>query len=249
MGDKMSYRVALDDKSSDTNGFMDSNWWSRKVKNHGIPQAFVINQNGVIAWMGHPAELKREVLDDILSGHYDMAKAAADYKKELEEGAKFENLNDRLVSAVGKKQWDQAEVALNEIISAFPKLEKGFTSTRFQILLGQQKHDQAFQFAESFANLHPKDSVGQNELAWTLLTRPGVEQRGIELAKKLAVHANESSGRTNGAILDTLARAQFMTGETNEAITTEKAAVNAGSDGRRQEYSKTLAAYQEGKLP
>ena len=249
MGDKMTYRVALDDKSGDADGFMSSNWWPRKVNHHGIPHAFVINQNGVIAWIGHPAGLKKEILDDVLSGHYDIAKAAADYKKELEENAKLMGLDDKLFSAVDKKQWDEAEAALNEVVAAFPKLEKSYTSTRLKILLGQQKHDQAFQFAESFANLHPKDFDRQNVLAWTLLSIPGVEQRGIELAKKLAVHANESSGQTNGEILDTLARAQFMTGETNEAIATEKTAVNAGPDEERGVYSKTLAAYQEGKLP
>lgn len=249
MGDKMTYRVALDDKSSDADGFMSSNWWPRKVNHHGIPEAFVINQNGVIAWMGHPAELKRQVLGDILSGHYDITKAAADYKKESADNAKLQDLDDQLFSAVNKKQWDRAEAALNQVVAAFPKLEKSFTSIRLRILVGQQKHDQAFQFAESFANSHPKDFDRQNDLAWTLLTQPGVGQRGIELAKNLAVRANDSSGRTNAEILDTLARAQFMAGETNEAIATEKSAVNAGPDGRKGEYSKTLDDYQAGKLP
>jgi thiol-disulfide isomerase/thioredoxin len=249
MGDKMTYRVALDDKSGDAEGFMSSHWWPRKVNHHGIPHAFVINQNGVIVWIGHPATLKRQVLDDVLSGRYDVAKAAADYKKELEENTKLQDLDDKLFSPLDKKQWDQAEAALNQVVAAFPKLEKSFTSARLEILLGQQKHDQAFQFAESFANLYPKDFDRQNVLAWTLLTQPGVEQRGIELAKKLAVRANESSGRTNGKILDTLARAQFMTGETNEAIATQKTAVTAVPDEEKEKYSKTLAAYQEGKLP
>ena len=249
MGDKITYRVALDDKSSDTNGFMSSNWWPRKVNHHGIPHAYVINQSGVIEWIGPPAGLKKEVLDEILSGHYDMAKAAVDYKKELEENTKLLDLDDKLFSAEDKGQWDQVEAALNEIVAAFPKLENSYTSTRLKILLGQQKHDQAFEFAESFADSHPKDFYRQNVLAWTLLSVPGVEQRGLELAKKLAVRANQSSGRTNAEILDTLARAQFVTGETNEAITTEESAVKTGPDEEKEQFAKTLAAYQEGKLP
>jgi len=49
MGDKMTYRVALDDKSQETNGFMSEHWWKRKVNNHTIPHAFIINKEGHIA--------------------------------------------------------------------------------------------------------------------------------------------------------------------------------------------------------
>jgi thiol-disulfide isomerase/thioredoxin len=249
MGDKMTYRVALDDKSHDTNGSMSSNWWPRNVNHHGIPHAFVINQNGVIAWMGHPEGLKSEVLDEILSGHYHIEKAAAEYKKGLEQDAKLQNLQEVLFVAVDRKDWNEAEVALNDTIAAYPKLENSFTSIRLKILLGQHRLGQALRFADSFANSHPKDFGRQNVIAWTLLTEPGVNERGIELAKKLAVHAYEGSGRTNFEILDTLSRAQFMTGETNEAIATEKSALSAAPDDAKAQCTKTLAAYQEGKLP
>jgi thiol-disulfide isomerase/thioredoxin len=248
-GDKMTYRVALDDKSHDPAGFMSSNWWPRKVNGHAIPHAFVINRNGIITWMGDPRGLKSEVLDDILSGHYDIDKAAAEYKKGLEYNAKIHDLEDNLFSAVNMKNWDQAEAVLNLIVASFPKVENSLASTRLKILLGQQKPDQAFQFAESFADSHPKDFQKQNLLAWTLLTEPGVEERGLEVAKKLAARANDYCGRTNAEIMDTLARAQFMTRETNQAIATEKSAVNAASDDAKGQYTKTLAAYREGRLP
>jgi thiol-disulfide isomerase/thioredoxin len=80
MGDKMTYRVAIDDKSQEANGFMAEHWWKRKVNNHTIPHAFIINKEGRIAWIGHPAGLNEKLLNDILSGHYDLARAA-DYKK------------------------------------------------------------------------------------------------------------------------------------------------------------------------
>ncbi len=68
MGDKMTYRVALDDKSRETDGFMAEHWWKRKVNNHTIPNAFVIKQ-GRIAWIGHPMGLNEKLLQDILSNH------------------------------------------------------------------------------------------------------------------------------------------------------------------------------------
>jgi thiol-disulfide isomerase/thioredoxin len=79
MGDKMTYRVALDDKSQAEEGFMSANWWKRKVNHHTIPTAFIINRDGIIAWIGHPADLSEKILEDIVSSHYDLAKAVVDY--------------------------------------------------------------------------------------------------------------------------------------------------------------------------
>ena len=76
MGDKMTYRVALNDKSQETNGFMKINWMKAAEQN-GIPTAFVIDKQGRIAWIGHPMGLNEQILGDILAGRFDMAKAAA----------------------------------------------------------------------------------------------------------------------------------------------------------------------------
>jgi len=67
MGDKMSYRVALDDKSQDSDGFMASHWWKRKVDQHSIPTAVVINKAGRIAWIGHPQDLNEKLIEDVLA--------------------------------------------------------------------------------------------------------------------------------------------------------------------------------------
>jgi len=67
MGAQMTYRVALDDKSQDPDGFVATRWWKRKVNNHTIPHAFVINRQGRIVWSGHPMELNEQLLNRILS--------------------------------------------------------------------------------------------------------------------------------------------------------------------------------------
>jgi thiol-disulfide isomerase/thioredoxin len=70
MGDKMTYRVALDDKSHDSEGFMTSHWWKRGVNHHGIPTAFIIKDQR-IAWIGHPMALNEEKINQILSPSFD----------------------------------------------------------------------------------------------------------------------------------------------------------------------------------
>ena len=67
MGDKMTYRVALDDKASDKKGQMAKTWMEAAGRD-GIPSAFLVNTKGTIAWIGHPMELKEETIEDALAG-------------------------------------------------------------------------------------------------------------------------------------------------------------------------------------
>ena len=55
--------------------------WMAAAGRDSIPTAFIVNQQGRIAWIGHPMEMTEKLWDDILAGHYDVAKAAADYDK------------------------------------------------------------------------------------------------------------------------------------------------------------------------
>ena len=56
MGEKMTYRVALDDKSKEEKGMM-AKTWMEAAGQDGIPAAFVVDKAGKIAWIGHPTEL------------------------------------------------------------------------------------------------------------------------------------------------------------------------------------------------
>src|SRR6267142_4879134 len=77
MGEKMTYRVALDDKSSDGKGQMAKTWMEAAGQN-GIPSAFLVDTKGVIAWIGHPMQMKEATIEEVLAGNFDVKKAAAD---------------------------------------------------------------------------------------------------------------------------------------------------------------------------
>ena len=66
MGDKMTYRVALDDKTSDKRGKMAQTWMEAAGRD-GIPSAFLVDTKGKIAWIGHPMELKEETIEAALA--------------------------------------------------------------------------------------------------------------------------------------------------------------------------------------
>lgn len=75
MGDKMTYRVALDDKTDNKRGTMAKTWMEAAGQN-GIPTAFLVDTKGVIAWIGHPMELKEQVIEDVLAGKTPVRKEA-----------------------------------------------------------------------------------------------------------------------------------------------------------------------------
>jgi len=67
MGDKMTYRVALDDKSANKEGKMSKSWMEAAGRN-GIPSAFLVDKSGKIAWIGHPMQLKEAQIEKVLGG-------------------------------------------------------------------------------------------------------------------------------------------------------------------------------------
>jgi len=250
MGDEMTYRVALDDKSQDAGGWMAEHWWPRKVNHHGIPTVFIINKNGIIAWIDHPMSLKEQTLDDIVSGHYDLARAAADYKKEWPIDQKFQELQQELFSAIKSKKWDDAQGALDQIDSLLPRFKNSFTDSRLKILLGRKKFEEAYQFAETIRQAHATDDSWQNSIAWTIVTSDAVNDRCLGLAESMAERAVQLTKEQNAQELDTLARVQFMLGKKQEAIAIEEKAANIESDSQQRVlFEKAMASYGAGVLP
>ena len=248
MGDQMTYRVALDDKSQEKDGVMAVNWMKAADQN-GIPTAFVINKQGRIAWIGHPMGLNEQILEDILAGRFDIAAFAAEYERQQQAQAQEMELSKKIRQALKDKDWDAAEAAVAEMKKSEPAMGDSLEIIRFSILLGRKNYTDAYKLAETLSNEQPKNVMMQNALAWTIAMQPGLEKRDLALAEKMAVRANEGTQGKEPAILDTLARVQFMNGKTNEAIATEQKAVDIAPDEQKVYLKKFLASYQEGKLP
>jgi len=156
----------------------------------------------------------------------------------------------KLQTAMKARDWDAAETALAAMEKSSPEdANIQFASTRLQILLGRKDYDGAYKLAKSMSAAHPENSLLQNELAWTLVTTRDLDQHGLALAKSIAERASAAAKEIDPGILDTLARAQFMNGLTNEAVATEQKAVDLAPDSLKNELKKCLADYQQGKLP
>jgi thiol-disulfide isomerase/thioredoxin len=93
MGDKMTYRVAVDGKEM----HMTSKWMEASIS-QGIPTAFIVDQAGKIAWIGHPGGID-EPLNQVIAKKFDVAKARQERQKEVAEALEMQRLYEKITAA------------------------------------------------------------------------------------------------------------------------------------------------------
>lgn len=87
MGAKMDYSVALDDNRKTTKDYMTA------FQQNGIPTAFVVDQQGRIAWVGHPMGGLDKALEQIVAGKYDLTAAQKEFEGRAARDARMQELN------------------------------------------------------------------------------------------------------------------------------------------------------------
>jgi Flp pilus assembly protein TadD len=117
-----------------------------------------------------------------------------------------------------------------------------------QIMVGRKDLAGAAKTAGVVSDQYPTNAILQNELAWTLTTAKDMDEQGLALAEKIAERANKAANGKVSGILDTLARTQFMTGQTNEAVDTEQKAVDIAPEDSKPYLQKFLDSYKQGQL-
>jgi thiol-disulfide isomerase/thioredoxin len=249
MGTNMTYRVALDDKTDGSKGRM-AQTWMEAAGQDGIPTAFLIDTNGIVAWIGHPMELKDEVIDQVLAGKFDIQKAADAAMAEKKNMAQIQKLATAMQMAMQAKDWDTASAKLDEIGKLLPADEQdGLDRVRFGIAIGKKDYPGAYKLAQQMSDAHKDDAQLQNMMAWEIAADPTIEQRDLNLAHTFATRANTATDGKEPAVLDTLARILFMQGKPDEAIAMETKALNLAEDNQKTVYQTALDSYKKGELP
>jgi thiol-disulfide isomerase/thioredoxin len=262
MGDKMTYRVALDDKEGSEKGKMAETWMEAAGRN-GIPSAFLIDTTGHIAWIGHPMSLEEKTIEDVMAGTYDLKVAAAAAEKEQaeQEKAKAEQeknapqlqaLGRKLQTAMENKDWDAAMSNLDELAKVVPAgMADRVSMVRFKILTGKKDYPAAFKLVRELSDAHKDEPVMQNELAWMIVSDKSIEHPDLNLAQSMAQRAVDGAKEPaqKGMFMDTLARVKFMKGSKEEAIALQQKAVAQAGDDIKDKLQKTLDSYKKGDLP
>ncbi len=238
MGDKMDYRVVLDDVPEGEDKGKMAVTWLEAAGQSGIPCSFLIGKDGKILWIGHPAELE-EILKAVLDGTYDPAAAQAEAAKQEELERKFSEAMD------GVQSPEDALAALEKLGKESPELAEQTTAMRFGIMISALKdYKGAYKLAAQIAEEKKDEPQVLNELSWTILTAPGLEKRDVALALKMAERAVELTKGEDAALLDTLARAHFEAGR-EKAIELQKKALEMADDENKDIFQAALDAYTE----
>ena len=228
MGDKMDYSVALDDipKGGDANDGAMANGWMKAAEEIGIPTAFVI-QDGKIAWIGHPMSMD-EPLAQVVAGDWKPGEMA---EKRLVRKAKEKKLmavRSKVYSPYRSHDFKATLAAINEVTTSAPELADDFAPIRFASLCNSGEIDKGMKLGEKLYEEH-KDSAGAlNNIFWDVIDpelNANPDPQVAHLARRASERAVELSDGKQFAYLDTLAEAQFVTGDPALALATEEKAL------------------------
>ncbi len=234
MGDKMSYRVAMDKVGKDddaSEGPMAKNWMTAAGQ-QGIPTAFIINGEGKVAWIGHPGKIDKP-LKDVVEGKFDIALA-----KKLMLAEK--TLNTRIRSA----QREGAAALLKVIdasIKETPELELEAGLMKYSVMVQDKdtKPEDIIKYGTRLANeLYKDDFEKLNHVAWVLVDperKTKASKAEADLAIKAAERSVELTKRMEHSVLDTLACAYYAAGDKAKAIETIEKALKLHKDPEYQE--------------
>jgi thiol-disulfide isomerase/thioredoxin len=239
-GDAMNYTVAFDDAGDSAEA------WMEAAEQDGIPTAFVVDQQGRIAWIGQPMELG-SVLAEIVAGTYDVDRVARDRARRRE----LDKLGEPIVQAAGEayQAGDKAKVIehLDKLIALDPPLQGRFVYERVAFELTESKeYDSAYRYArEAMTSSIKDDAVILNAIAWTIVDDERIEKRDIPLARQLAERAADITKNADAMVLDTLGKTQYSSGELAIAVKTQERAVELAPAGEiKDEMTKRLEKYR-----
>ena len=193
---------------------------------NGIPTAFVIKDDKV-QWIGHPMYMD-EPLAKIVAGTWN----AADYKVEFEKetAMKRQQMTRRSAMVKARKtgDWDAIIKMMDEDIAAAPSRAKAsMQANKFQVLLTDAKKPaDAYKLGREVAAANNDNAMILNQMAWFVLDNEKVTDRDLSFAMDVATQAVAATKGEDGAIMDTMARACWESGDKAKAIEWQKKAIS-----------------------
>ena len=234
---KTQYTMALDDDSKTNNAYM------KAARQTGIPCAFVVDQEGRVAWIGHPMRMD-EPLAKIIDGKWDVAKARAEFDEA--ERAKQMMRQVNLSMREGQRSGDYTETlkTLDRAMTQLPD-NSDLQMMKFRLMVGPVDDPTGYELGWKLLKANRSDSMMLNRIAWYVLDDPAVENRDLGFAMSVAKAANEAAGGNNAAVLDTLARAYFEKGDLGSAVKYQKKAVDKADGQMKEQMTEVLEQYRK----
>jgi len=253
-GGQMAFRIALDDMTGTKRGKM-AETWMIPAGYDLLPAAFLVDTQGLIAWIGAPTQLQESVIETVLDGTFDTKqageKAAAEAAQREKNMRKHYELDRDFEEAKLAGDWETAERTLAEMERLELPEGWGFMTrlSKLNMFLERKDSKGVNQATAELSEDCKDDAPFQNMLARQLLLDERIKERDLNLAEKIATRANTVAEGKDPEVLDTLARALFMNHKPDKAIEIQKQAVESAKDKMKDSLQATLDSYRKGQLP
>jgi len=183
----------------------------------------------------------------------------AGFREQVLFNAKFDKYEQALRSGQSEAQLAALE---KELVASAPE---GFNLTYFKTLIRHQmelprvtplleayleavgENGDPAKAADALAKIDAakiQSGMALNQLAWSILTSEEVKKRDLPAALRFAKQANDLAKGEDAAILDTYARALFDNGKIQDAIATQKKAIEKAPEQMKEGLEKALKDYE-----
>jgi len=234
-GDRMSYRVAYDGKAK----AMDTSFMKASGQN-GIPAAFVVGKDTKIAWIGHPMWLDL-VLPDVVDGKWDAAKGSE----------RITAAESELQKVMGEKDPKAGAASFEEFAGKYPSVAKQFETMYASMLVRGDSPKAESTLKGMIDKAVAEGNTGRlNEIAWMIAdprNNAATTAARKDMAFGAATKAVDLTKGEDPIILHTLARVQFLKGDTEGAIKNQEKAVGLITGPRKAMFEKALEEYKAAK--
>ena len=245
MDDRMDYRVAVDtpDRQMHTA-------WFKPAGMGGIPTAWIIDQKGLVAWIGigSPTEVER-IVGDVLLGRFEATREAV-LQKAADEAAKQrsdEDIAEAKVKSAGlyanypgyQEAMARGDLAaalesLNTAFQAHPASETtGAYQWKFMILLQRNRPEEVNHYVRKLLRLYPANDDIMSFASSCIVSTDDEPRFDPELALQTAtIAAKLAKPHTRWAQFTRwrLGWAYFNTGNRDKAIQTMQSALDGLSE-------------------
>ena len=241
--ENLKYTIALDDALKTFTSYMDAAGQER------IPCAFIVNQSGQLAWVGHPAEIDKP-LKSVLNGTCDIEANAVLFHTKLNLRAAIDQrnfdrvlelLSDLSANQLNRLQFQDMQLRLLSQLRRWPRYNELAAD-----VVAQMRTD----FMEPLipVKIETRHWSLLNTIAWEIAAVQTGNRRDLDLAREAALMAGELSGNHSAAVLDTVARVYYEQGDIRQAVNWQKKALGMvrfmPRRQRTQQFGRTLELYE-----
>jgi thiol-disulfide isomerase/thioredoxin len=222
IGDALQYPLISDSvpagKDMNSGAFV-KDWLEGSGKySTGIPLTFVIDQDGRIAWIGHPTDLDAP-LQAIVDRKWDRAKAKKEYETAMQETVKSEPYKVAFYHAAAAKDADGVTQSIRRVLDTDPTGSPSWVEKGFDCLNKDLKSTaEAAAFAKAVSQRHREHPLVLAYLANAIFRTKEIDADLLTMAQADAATAYGDG--TAGVFFLTLVRGRglFLSGDKTGAF-------------------------------